>query len=156
MKAILRQVRISPKKVNLIAAMVRNKKVTDALDLLHFVPKKAAPILKKVISSAMANAENNFKQEREALYIKEIVVTEGTTLKRGVPISKGRVHPIKKKTTHITVKLVQLSEAPKKSKRAKAASKKADTAKVATEKKSAPKKAEKKEAVETPEVAETK
>ncbi len=105
MKAILRQVRISPKKVNLVAAIVRNKKVTDAIDLLHFIPKRSAPILKKVISSAMANAENNFKQDRNTLIIKEIIVTEGTTLKRGVPISKGRVHPIKKRTTHITVKL---------------------------------------------------
>lgn len=130
MKAILRRVRISPKKVNLIAAMVRRKKVTDALDLLHFVPKKAAPVLRKVISSAMANAENNFKQEKETLYIKEIVVTEGTTLKRGVPISKGRVHPIKKRTSHITVKLEQQSQQEKNLKsKAKSTEKTAKTVK---------------------------
>lgn len=105
MKAILRQIRISPKKANLVAALVRNKKVGNALDILRFTPKKAAPILRKVISSAISNAETNFKQTKDNLYIKEIVVTEGPTYKRSLPASRGRVAPILKRTSHITVKL---------------------------------------------------
>src|SRR3990167_1451022 len=105
MKAILRQIRISPKKVNLVAALVRNKKALDAVDILRFTQKKGAPIIKKVLQSAMANAINNYKQSKEELYLKEIVVTEGPTYKRSVPVSRGRMHPILKRTSHITVKL---------------------------------------------------
>jgi len=108
MKAILRQVRISPKKANLVAQLVRGKTVTDALNILRFTPKKAAKIIGKVVKSASANAEENFNQTLENLYIKEIIVTEGTTYKRGVSISKGRVHPILKRTSHITVKVEAL------------------------------------------------
>jgi large subunit ribosomal protein L22 len=104
-KAIARHIRISPKKANLVAGLVRNKKAEEALDILKFTPKKAAGILYKVIKSAIANAENNFKQNRENLIIKEIIVTEGPTLKRSVPVSRGRVHPILKRTSHITVKV---------------------------------------------------
>lgn len=105
MKAILRQVRISPKKANLVADLVRRKSVTEALDVLKFTPKKAAGIIRKVIASAAANAEQNFKQKIDTLVVKEIIVTEGATYKRSLPISKGRVHPILKRTSHITVKV---------------------------------------------------
>jgi large subunit ribosomal protein L22 len=105
MKAILRTIRISPKKVNLVASLVRNKKALDAIDILKFTPKKSAIILKKLVQSAIANAEKNDKQNKEDLYIKEIIVNEGATYKRSVPISRGRVHPILKRTSHITVKL---------------------------------------------------
>lgn len=107
MKAILRQVRISPKKANLVAELVRTKPATEAITILKFTSKKAAPILKKVIESAMANAENNLKQSKENLYIKEILVTEGPTYKRRIPISRGRAHPLLKRTSHITIKLEQ-------------------------------------------------
>ncbi len=110
MKAILRQVRISPKKANLVAALVRTKPVTEAVAILKFTPKKAAPILKKVIESAAANAENNLKQKKESLYIREIIVTEGPTYKRRIPISRGRAHPLLKRTSHITVELEQRLE----------------------------------------------
>lgn len=105
MKATLRQIRITPKKVNLTASLVRNKKAVDAVNILRYTPKKTAKILKKLIESAMANAEHNSKQKKEDLYIKEIIVTGGTTLKRSVPISRGRVHPILKRTSHITVRV---------------------------------------------------
>lgn len=108
MKSIVRQVRISPKKSNLVAALVRNKKALDALDILKFTPKKAAPVVRKAIQSAIANAETNFKQKRENLYIKEIIVNEGTTYKRRMPVSRGRAHPILKRTSHITIKLHQI------------------------------------------------
>lgn len=105
MKAILRQFRETIKKVNLIAALVRGKKVADAIDILNFTQKKAARPIKKLIESAVANAENNFKQDKQDLYIKEIFVTEGTTYKRSIPVSRGRSNPRLKRTCHVTVKL---------------------------------------------------
>ncbi len=103
MKAIGRQLRITSKKINLIADLVRNKNAQEALDILKFTPKKGARILRKIVHSAVANAENNFKQTKSSLYIKEIVVTEGSTLKRSVPISRGRMHPILKRMAHVNV-----------------------------------------------------
>lgn len=118
MKAILRHIRISPKKANLVAGLVRRKSVAEALDILKFTPKKAAPLLAKVIKSAAANAKNNFKQKEELLFIEEILVTKGATLKRYVPISRGRSHPIHKMTSHITVRVgikePEIKEDPKK------------------------------------------
>lgn len=105
MIAHLRKIRISPKKANLVAGIVRGMPVNKALDTLKFTPKKAAEILYKVIQSARSNAENNFKQDPETLIIKEIIINEGTTYKRFQPVSKGRAHPILKRTTHITVKI---------------------------------------------------
>jgi large subunit ribosomal protein L22 len=103
MKSTVQNLRISPKKINLIAALVRNKRAGDALDILNFTPKKGADLLYKVVKSAVKNAENNFKQDLTSLYIKEIIVTKGTVLKRSVPISKGRVHPILKRCAHVNV-----------------------------------------------------
>ncbi len=103
MKAILRNIGISPKKANLVAGMVRGKTVKDALAQLKFTPKKGADIIYKVIDSAAANAENNFKQNRDKLYIKEILVTKGPTYKRSQPVSRGRAHPILVRRAHITV-----------------------------------------------------
>lgn len=105
MKAHLTQVRISSKKMNLIAGMVRGMKVGKALQMLKFTNKKAADILYKLIASAKANAEHNFKQDPDRLVIEEIVVNEGTTYKRRQPISRGRAHPILKRTSHVTVKV---------------------------------------------------
>lgn len=101
----LRQFRVSSKKANLVAALVRNKKVEDAVDILRFTPKKTALVLKKLIESAAANAEHNDKQKRESLVVDQIIVTEGPTYKRRVMVSRGRAHPILKRTAHITVKL---------------------------------------------------
>lgn len=103
MKAIQKNVHISPKKANLVAGLVRGVMVSDALNQLKFTPKKAAGMLYKIIHSAAANAENNFKQNFDSLYVKEIVVTKGVTYKRGIPISKGRMHPRLKRSANITV-----------------------------------------------------
>lgn len=119
MKAIARNIRISPKKANLVAGLVRRKNAQEALDILKFTPKKGAAILYKVLHSAVANAENNFKQKREALVVQEIVVTEGPTFKRSVPVSRGRVHPILKRNSHITV-TVGLNEEVKETKEVEA------------------------------------
>ena len=105
MKAVLRKIRISPKKVNLVAGIVREKKVSDALATLKFMPKKAAKIIYKVVQSAAANAKNNFKQSPDDLFITRLLVTKGPTYKRSLPISRGRTHPILKRTSHITVEV---------------------------------------------------
>ncbi len=103
MKAILKNIGISPKKANLVAEMVRGEMVEKALTMLKFTPKKAAGIMYKVIQSAAANATNNFKQNRAKLYIKEIVVNKGIMYKRSQPVSKGRAHPILARRSNITV-----------------------------------------------------
>lgn len=104
---------IAPKKVNLIAKLVRGTKAKEALTILQFTPKKAAKLLYKAIKSATSNAENNFKQKIENLYIKEILVSSGPMYKRHMPVSRGRAHPILKRTTHITVEM-GVSEKPAK------------------------------------------
>ena len=110
MKALIRRIRISPKKVNLVAHLVRGKKVTDALDILKFTPKRTSPILYKLVESASANAVNNFGQDSNSLYVKEVIVTEGPTYKRSLPISRGRTHPVLKRTSHITVTVESRNE----------------------------------------------
>ena len=105
MKAHLRKVRISPKKTNIVAGLVRGKNVLDALNILKFTPKKAAQFLYKVIQSAVSNAENNNKEKKDDLKIKEIIVNKGIVWKRHLPSTRGRALPIKKPTTHISVTL---------------------------------------------------
>lgn len=117
MKALLKNTRVSPKKANLVAGLVRGVMVEDALAQLKFTPKKSARLLYKAIASAAANAEHNLKQNRSNLYIKEIVVTKGPTYKRGVPVSRGRQHPILKRTAQIRVTVDVKSGAPVKAKK---------------------------------------
>jgi large subunit ribosomal protein L22 len=105
MKAVLRRVRISSKKANLIAGIVRGKKVNDALAVLKYMPKKGAKIIYKVLHSAAYNAKNNFKQDLGDLYIISIVVNKGPMLKRSLPASRGRSHPILKRTCNITIEV---------------------------------------------------
>lgn len=133
MKAIARSIRITSKKLNLIAGMVRTKDVTTAMNVLKFTPKKGANILRKIVQSAVANAENNFKQDAQNLFVKEIIVTEGASLKRSVPISRGRVHPIKKRTAHATVILGVRENAEMKSPKATEGTKATKTTKKAKE-----------------------
>jgi len=103
MKAVLRKARISSKKANLVAGMIRGKMATQALVDLKYTPKKGADLIYKVLKSAVSNAENNYKQDPKSLYIKEIIVTEGPSMKRSIPISRGRMHPLVKRTAHISV-----------------------------------------------------
>jgi len=105
MRAVLKSARLSLKKANLVAGMVRGKSVPEALEILRLMPKKGADLLYKVIHSAAHNAKANFGQMPESLAITEILVTKGPTLKRSLPISRGRAHPILKRTAHITVKV---------------------------------------------------
>lgn len=112
MKAIRRYLRISPKKVNLVADLVRGKPVEAAINFLLFTPKRSAKPLMETIKSAVANAEQNFKQNRKELYVSKIIVNEGATLKRQRPVSRGRSHPLKKRTSHIIVEVAVRAVAP--------------------------------------------
>lgn len=105
MKAIRRHLRMSSKKVNLVADMVRGKNVETAINFLHFTPKKGAKPLMEAIKSAVSNAVANFKQQKQDLYISKIVINEGARFKRHMPVSRGRAHPIIKKTCHIYVEV---------------------------------------------------
>lgn len=125
MKANLRSIRISPKKVNLVADMVRGKPAQWAIDFLKFVPKRAARPLMETIKSAVSNASVNFKQDKKNLFIEKIVVNGGSPLKRFRPVSRGRSHPIMKRTSHILVEVAVADPAPEKPVRVKKTSKEA-------------------------------
>lgn len=101
--ATARRLRISPRKLRLVAAQVRGKAVGDAVDLLRFSPLKAAPLVRKVIDSAMANAENNEGADVDELVVASIRVDEGAVMKRIRPRARGRADRILKPTSHITV-----------------------------------------------------
>jgi large subunit ribosomal protein L22 len=103
--AKLRGAQISAQKVRLVADQVRGKGVEEALDLLSYSTKKAAHIVKKILDSAIANAENNEGADVDELKISSIYVDEGTTMKRLRPRAKGRADRILKRACHITVKV---------------------------------------------------
>lgn len=102
-KAILRGVRLSVDKGRLVADLVRGKKVDQALNILTFTPKKAAVIVKKVLESAIANAEHNDGADIDELKVTSIYVEQGPTLKRFSARAKGRGNRISKPTCHIFV-----------------------------------------------------
>ena len=104
-KAQLKYLRISPRKVRLAADVIRNKKVSVASRQLSFLSKRSARPLAKLLDSARANARNNFNLDDNDLYVKEIRVDEGTVLKRFMPQARGSAHLIKKKTSHISLVL---------------------------------------------------
>ncbi len=101
--ARLKHVRISPQKARLVADQIRGKSVESALEILTFSPKKAARIIKKVLESAIANAEHNEGADVDELKVARIYVDQGRTLRRWRPRAKGRVNHILKRTSHITV-----------------------------------------------------
>ena len=97
------RLQISPQKVRLVVDQVRGKPVGDALDILNFSTQKAAVLVRKVVESAIANAENNEGADIDELKISEIFVNEGLTMKRIRPRAKGRADRIFKRSSHITV-----------------------------------------------------
>ena len=101
--ATAKRLRISPQKARLVADQVRGKAVADALDILSFSTKKGAVLVRKVVESAIANAENNEGADIDELVVSEIFVNEGLTMKRIKPRAKGRADRIFKRTSHITV-----------------------------------------------------
>lgn len=106
--AKLKGARISPQKVRLVADQIRGLPVEEALNLLAFSSKKAAQIVKKVLESAIANAENNEGADIDELKISTIYVDEGVTMKRIRPRAKGRADRILKRSCHITVKVAEV------------------------------------------------
>ncbi len=102
-KAISKNLRIAPRKARLVADLVRGKSVVEAIVILANTNKAASPLIDKVIKSAAANAINNHMMDEETLYVKEIMVNEGPTLKRYRPRAKGSASPIMKRTSHIYV-----------------------------------------------------
>ncbi|GAA6154097.1 50S ribosomal protein L22 [Pseudoteredinibacter isoporae] len=103
--AKLRGARLSAQKARLVANQIRGKHVEEALDILAFSPKKGAEIIKKVLESAIANAEHNEGADVDELRVSTIFVDEGLTMKRIKPRAKGRADRILKRSCHITVKV---------------------------------------------------
>lgn len=122
-RAVAKGVDQTPRKVSLVASLVRNRTVADALVILEHVPKRAALPVKKVIESAKANAVNNHGLDAKTLTITTLSVTTGPRLRRFKPASRGRALPFEKKTSHILVE-VSGTEKPKKKPVAKAADEK--------------------------------
>ena len=102
-KASLKFARMAPRKIRLVADMVRGKDVNEAIQILTFVNKKSAPILKKLVQSAVANADQVKTIDLDTLYVKHISVDQGPTLKRYMPRAMGRASEIKKKTSHVNL-----------------------------------------------------
>ncbi len=104
-RATLRGVRLSAQKGRLVADLIRGKKVDSALNILEFSPKKASGIIKKVLESAIANAEHNDGADVDELKVTSIMVEEGSTLKRFSARAKGRGNRISKPTCHIYIQV---------------------------------------------------
>ena len=102
-KAIAKGVRMSPRKVGVVAALVRGRSVEDALTILSHTPRRSATPVQKVIASAKANAENNHNYKPNSLQIVEISVTPGPRVKRYRPAAHGRALPFQRRTSHIRV-----------------------------------------------------
>lgn len=101
--SVAKNIGVPSRKVKLIVDMVRGKKVEQALNILKFVPSPAAKAVSKVIKSAAANAENNFEMTAADLVITDIFANEGQTIKRYRSQARGRVSPMLRRSTHITV-----------------------------------------------------
>ena len=102
-RARAKYIRIAPRKVRLVVDLIRGKRIGEALAILKFTPRGASPVVEKVLRSAIANAENNHNMDVDQLFVKEIFVDAGPTLKRFHPRAQGRAYSIMKRTSHITV-----------------------------------------------------
>jgi large subunit ribosomal protein L22 len=103
--AVAKYIRVSPRKVRLIMDEIRGRKVEEALNMLTFMPQKGGRILKKLLNSAVANAQQNSGTDVDKLFIKRIFADEGPTLKRFSPRAQGRATRILKRTCHLTIVL---------------------------------------------------
>lgn len=102
-KAIAKNVRTAPRKARLVINLIRGKSVEEADIILSNLNKESARLIRKVLTSATANAENNLGLDKTKLIVKEAYINEGVALKRMKFGSRGHVDPIKKRTSHITV-----------------------------------------------------
>ena len=102
-KAVAKYVRISPRKVRQVVNLIRGKKISDAFAILQFTPNGSTDDVAKVLKSAVAKAGHNYDMNVDELYVTEICVDQGPTLKRIKPRAMGRADQIRKRTSHITV-----------------------------------------------------
>lgn len=102
-KAVLNELRLAPRKVSLVAGLVRGRTVEDAIVILNNTPKRAAKPLRKLLESVRANAINNHNMKSEGLRIETLSVTAGPRLKRYRPVPRGMAHPYQKRTSNILV-----------------------------------------------------
>ncbi len=102
-KAYLRNLRISPRKVQIVLDLIRNKPADLALAILENTPKAASEPVAKLLKSAMANAENNHNMDKNNLYVSECFVCPGPIMKRIRPRAQGRAYRVLKRTSHITM-----------------------------------------------------
>ncbi len=109
-KATARTVRIASRKVRLVVDLIRGKKIGEAIAILRLTPKAASPVVEKVLKSAIANAEHNYEMDVENLFVSEVFVDEGPTMKRFRPRAQGRASAINKRTSHITLVVSEKKE----------------------------------------------
>lgn len=102
-KAKVKDVRVSPRKARVVVDLIRGKRVNKAIDLLEFCERKTAPVVKKLILSAAANAKEQSNVDIDELVVKRVWVDEGRVLKRFLPRAQGRATPLRKRHSHITV-----------------------------------------------------
>ena len=117
--AKLNYLRIAPRKVRLVADLIRGKSVEQAQSILNFAVKKSSTPLQKLLKSAISNAKHNFQLDESNLYISKITVDEGPKLKRWMPRARGSAAEIQKKTSHITIVLDAITKEKVKRKRVK-------------------------------------
>lgn len=103
--AKLHHLRVAPRKTRLVADLIRGKRVQDALDILSFSKRRVARDLRKLLRSALANAEESGKMDVDELKVATICVDQGPMIKRWLPRAKGSADPIQKKTSHVTLVL---------------------------------------------------
>ena len=102
-RAIAKYIRVSPRKIRLLMREIRGKRVEEALNLVSFAPQRGAPVLRKLINSAVANASQHPDVDVDNLFIKHIFADEGPTLKRFRPRAMGRATRIRRRTSHLTI-----------------------------------------------------
>jgi large subunit ribosomal protein L22 len=107
--ALTKYTRISPKKAREVARELPGRPAGEALELLSFIPRKAARLLRKTLHSAVANAENNHNLNSDNLVIKEAIVEEGPVFRRFKPAARGSAKPIRKRTSHLRIVLTETS-----------------------------------------------
>lgn len=106
-RAIVRNVRMTPRKMKLICDLIRGKDAGTAMAIIMNTPKAASEVMAKLLKSAVANAENNHNMDTDKLYVKEVHVAPGPIMKRIMPRAKGRAFRILKRTSHVTLVLAE-------------------------------------------------
>ncbi|MDD2457189.1 MAG: 50S ribosomal protein L22 [Eubacteriales bacterium] len=104
-RAIAKNVRVTPRKVNIVVDLIKGKSLDEVYAILRYTPKAASPVLEKLVKSAEANAVNNNSLSRDALYVADCYANQGPVLKRIIPKARGSAARIHKRTSHITVVL---------------------------------------------------